>query len=171
MTIQIRRYHMFGENSILLIMNRFWKPYVFVVVNSLSDISCCAFASNLHWTYAVHNINVTIDKIFNFDPHVHITMTYSTKITQLIALITQITIEFIHNSHLVNEFNKIKFTKIQRPNQGLDPDNLLGLSSTLTIILDCFLCLCEALIESYSCMGDYLHFEKNRIFLNLNFLN
>ena len=28
------------------------------------------------------------------------------------------------------------------------------LSVTLTITLECFLCLCEAVIESYSCMGD-----------------
>ena len=28
------------------------------------------------------------------------------------------------------------------------------LSATLTITLECFLCLCEAVIESYSCMGN-----------------
>ena len=29
----------------------------------------------------------------------------------------------------------------------------LILSATLTITLECFLCLCEAVIESYSCIG------------------
>ena len=28
------------------------------------------------------------------------------------------------------------------------------LSATLTITLECFLCLCEAVIGYYSCMGD-----------------
>ena len=31
---------------------------------------------------------------------------------------------------------------------------LVILSATLTITLECFLCLCQALIESYSCMVD-----------------
>ena len=30
----------------------------------------------------------------------------------------------------------------------------VNLSATLTITLECFLCLCETVIESYSCMGD-----------------
>ena len=31
-------------------------------------------------------------------------------------------------------------------------------SATITIALECFLCLCEAIIESYSCMGDSVEF-------------
>ena len=35
------------------------------------------------------------------------------------------------------------------------------LSATLTITLECFLCLCEAVIESYTCMGDSVSHSKH----------
>ena len=34
------------------------------------------------------------------------------------------------------------------------------LSATLTIALECFLCLCEAVIESHLCMSDSVQFIK-----------
>ena len=37
-------------------------------------------------------------------------------------------------------------------------DNLLSCQPLLTIALECFLCLSEAVIESYSCMGDSVQF-------------
>ena len=36
----------------------------------------------------------------------------------------------------------------------IEPRSLAQLSGTLTITRQCFLCLCWAVIESYSCMGD-----------------
>ena len=45
--------------------------------------------------------------------------------------------------------------------QGLNPDRLLNCQAPyLTITLECVLCLCEAVIESYSCMGDFVHIIK-----------
>ena len=47
---------------------------------------------------------------------------------------------FFRNSRLIRSIKKDKIAK---------------LSATLTITPECFLCLCEALIYCYSCMGDY----------------
>ena len=51
----------------------------------------------------------------------------------------------------LDEFSEILFKKIFRLDQRLNPDPALQ-SGTLTITLECLLCSCEAVIESYSCM-------------------
>ena len=57
----------------------------------------------------------------------------------------------------LGELHKIKFTKNYRLDQGIEPRLLALLSGTLTITPECFLCLYEAVIESYSCMDSVIH--------------
>ena len=58
------------------------------------------------------------------------------------------------------EFNKIKLTKkIQRIDKRLNPHCVL-ISATLTITLECFQSLCEAVIESYLCLGEFVQLVK-----------
>ena len=40
----------------------------------------------------------------------------------------------------------------------MEPRSLAYQSGTLTITPNCFLCLCEAIIEPYSCLGDSVQF-------------
>ena len=42
----------------------------------------------------------------------------------------------------------------------MEPGSLAYQSGTLTTILECFLCLCEAIIEPYSCLDDSVHFME-----------
>ena len=78
--------------------------------------------------------------------------------------------EYFHNSRLIRRIQQKKFTKNSETWPGIEPRLLAYQSGTLTITLKCFLCLCEAITESYSCMDDSvqfhligrkpLHFEK-----------
>ena len=60
---------------------------------------------------------------------------------------------FFNNSRLIRRIlqDKIYF-KIQRLDQGLNQGHLSSCQS-LTITLECFLCLCESVIASYSCIN------------------
>ena len=72
------------------------------------------------------------------------------------AIKTNKVFQFIHNSRLIRWIQQNNFyKKINR----IDQIACLAVrSGTLTIILECFLCLCEAVIESYLCIGDYVQF-------------
>ena len=54
-----------------------------------------------------------------------------------------------------DEFNKIKNHRLD---EGWKPRSLAYQSDTLTITLNCFLCLCEAVSEPYSYLGDFFQF-------------
>ena len=53
----------------------------------------------------------------------------------------------------------------------MEPRSLAYQSGTLTTTLECLLCLCEARIEPYSCLGDsvqfieFIEFDENRFIL------
>ena len=60
-----------------------------------------------------------------------------------------LTIDFFRNSRL---FSRIQQNKIYKKFRDL---------TTLTITLECFLFLCEAIIESFSCMVDSVHLSNS----------
>ena len=68
--------------------------------------------------------------------------------------------EFFHNSRLIRRIEQKEFPKkIQIEARLLaQQSTVIALiaqqSSTLAITLECFPCLCEAVIECYPCMGD-----------------
>ena len=67
---------------------------------------------------------------------------------------------------IMNEFDQIKFVKIQRLDQGLNQGRLLisQVKVKVTITLQCFLCFCE----SYSCLNDsvqFIEFDENLLIL------
>ena len=70
---------------------------------------------------------------------------YTTVLTLFI-----LAIEFFNNSRLI--------TNSSQTLPGIESRLLAQLSATLTITLECFMCLYEAVIESYSCQGDSVQF-------------
>ena len=58
------------------------------------------------------------------------------------------------HSNIIRQIEQKKITKKIGDLTRDEPRSLAQLSGTLTITLNCFVCLCEAIIESYSCMGD-----------------
>ena len=68
-------------------------------------------------------------------------------------------IKFFRNSHLIRRIQqKRNLEKKLETSAGIEPRSLAQQSGTLTITPNCFLCLYEAEIQSYSCMGDSVQF-------------
>ena len=65
------------------------------------------------------------------------------------------TFEFFHNSHLIRwiQQNKI-YKKLTKPDQRLNPE------FTLTITLECFLCLCEAVFMHVNLSSSLVKFKS-----------
>ena len=85
--------------------------------------------------------------------------------------------EFFHNSRLIRWIQQNKIYQKSETWPGMEPRSLAYQSGTLTITPNYFLCLCEAIIKPYSCLGDSVQFiqfnenlfilEKTRTFWSL----
>ena len=66
--------------------------------------------------------------------------------------------EFFHNYRLIRQSQPKQIMINSETCPEIEPRSLALLTAIRTTTLECFLCLCEAVIESYLCMGNSVQF-------------